>query len=468
MKKILFALVSLLFMACADSSDSLDMLSKNKVYLTEKEYLSIAHDGTKELDKSEVMTMVSNFISDMAARKESRTFQPVCHLNMLSKSYYVPLDTVNKSRAINSSLRIPIYVLNYQVGNDDGVVYFSADERNPEVIALISKLPSNNQEAVASGFSFLLEWAEKSSYENLLEVEKYRKKLSEQTIEKICSQLGIDKQDFCLESIKDHIVVEQLGSRTKPIDMPQTQIVSMCNPIVKTEWSQGSPYNLALPVPMKPSVQQHVYTGCAVTAACQLLTAIKPDLTIDGTLMDWNALTETTQVSESASKSKLDMLGKLHKWVYEQLDAQPMYDSNGFHTGTGVSANDQVWFYGHYFNHSEEYGAYDPDALLRSFRNSSPSLIRGQGHAWVLDGYIVCDKETTETALASKNTSRVFIKYYDIYWHANLGWGGTANGYYKVNPDTHVNFESGNYVFTTDGLYVYPGLYKKNEKIVVN
>lgn len=232
----------------------------------------------------------------------------------------------------------------------------------------------------------------------------------------------------------------------------------MRGPLVKTEWSQNSPYNLSLPVPNKPSTQAHVYTGCAVTAACQLMTAIKPNLTLEGTVIDWDYLTETSTISTNAPQRKLDMLGKLHKWVYNELDATPAYDIYGYHNGTGVSANSQVWFYGNYFNHSENYNQYDPDVLLRSFNADRPSLIRGQGHAWILDGYIIAQKAVTSSSISSR---AIIVQYYDMFWHANLGWGGTANGYYKLKLDTHVDFESGNYLFTTDGLYIYPGLYKK-------
>lgn len=308
-----------------------------------------------------------------------------------------------------------------------------------------------------------MEWAKACSYERLLEVEEGRERLRNKTIEKICRELGIEKADFDINKIADKIVVEQGNTRALPIDMPQTQIVSMCAPIVKTEWSQRSPYNLSLPVPKSPNTQAHVYTGCAVTAACQMMTAIKPNLTLDGTTIDWDYLSETPTISVDAPQGKLEMLGKLHSWVYEQLDAQPTYNSSGLYAGTGVSASNQVWFYGNYFNHSESYSEYDPDALLRSFNAGYPSLIRGQGHAWIVDGFIICQKDTyaeTISTIAAETRAQI-IQYYDMYWHANLGWGGTANGYYKLDADTHVDFEAGGYLYTTDELYVYPGLYKK-------
>ena len=287
--------------------------------------------------------------------------------------------------------------------------------------------------------------------------------LCDKTIKKICKELAIDESDFDIHEVVDKIVIEQNTTRSVPIDMPTTQIVSMREPIVKTEWAQGSPYNLLLPAPNPPSTQSHVYTGCAVTAACQLMTAIKPDLTLDGTVIDWDYLTETPAISANAPQDKLNMLGKLHLWVFDQLDAQPIYNSKGYHTGTGVSAASQVWFYGNYFNHTEEYGEYDADALLRSFQSGNPSLIRGQGHAWIVDGYIICQKDTEAdlNSMIQAGTKADIVRHYDMYWHANLGWGGSANGYYKLDIDTQVEFEANGYLYTSEDLYIYPGLYKK-------
>lgn len=64
-------------------------------------------------------------------------------------------------------------------------------------------------------------------------------------------------------------------------------------------------------------------------------------------------------------------------------------------------------------------------------------------------------------SLTEQKSRADIVKNYDMYWHTNLGWNGSYNGYYKLNPDTHVTFESGMYQFTTDELYVYPGLYAK-------
>ena len=43
--------------------------------------------------------------------------------------------------------------------------------------------------------------------------------------------------------------------------------------------------------------------------------------------------------------------------------------------------------------------------------------------------------------------SREFLRNNDLYFHANIGWDGTDNGFYKVNADASTDFE------TTLGTY---------------
>lgn len=464
MKKLLTVMLIFILAACSQNieNEELEQSPAGLLNLTQEELLSIAYDNPKELSADEATTIASDFLNAVKENEEdngtsTRSLNSDFTLNVTSKTYFTPESSSSTRATSYEEIKLPIYEVSVASENGLGVVYVSADERNAEVITFIPQAAPNEEIFVKSGSAFLVKWAEISAYERLLEVDKIQKELHDATIAKISNQLGIDESEVTIDNISDKIMVN--GTRATPVQTPSTQVVSMCSPIVKTEWSQGSPYNLSLPAPYSPSTQSHVYTGCAVTAACQLMTAIKPNLTLNGTIINWDYLTQDTKITTNAPHDKLEMLGKLHSWVFDQLDATPQYDINGYHNGTGVSATSQIWFYGNYFNHSENYSTYNPDALLRSFNAGRPSLIRGQGHAWIVDGYIIANKAIANSA---KSTRAVIIQYYDMFWHANLGWGGTANGYYKLKPDAHVVFEASGYTFTTEGLSIYPGLYKKD------
>lgn len=460
-KLFLFALIFLLA-ACSPNleKEGVERVIDKVVNLTQEEFLSIAYGNPRELNADEVKAIASDFLYAIREDKDgnlTRSDNSDFTLNVTSKSYFTQENVSSTRTLTKKGIELPVYEVSVTSEQKNGTIYVAADERNAEVITYIPKAAQDSKVFVESGSAFLVEWAKASSYERLLETEEIREKLHDATVAKISEQLGIDESEVTMDNIVDKIVVE--GTRATPIKVPTTQIVLKCAPLVKTEWSQNGPYNFSLPVPNAPSTQAHVYAGCAVTAACQLMTAIKPNLTLGGTVIDWDYLTETQTINADAPQRKLDMLGKLHSWVYDQLDATPQYDSFGYHNGTGVSPADQIDFYGCYFNHSEDYSAYEPDALLHSFEAGRPSLIRGQGHAWIVDGYIIAQKAITSSSMP---TRAVIVKYYDMFWHANLGWGGTANGYYKLKLDTHVDFEASGHLYTTDGLYIYPGLYKKD------
>lgn len=463
MKKLSALVLIFILAACSQiENEGMKQSPLGLLNLTQEEFMSIAYDNPKELDADEATTIASDFLNAVKENEKNngastRSINSDFTLNVTSKTYFTPESTSSTRAISNEEIELPVYEISITSDNGPGVVYVSADERNAEVITFIPQAAQNEDLFVKSGSAFLVKWAEASAYERLLEIDKIREKLHDATVAKISKQLGIDESEVTINNISDKITVN--GTRSTPIQNPSTQIVSMRSPIVKTEWSQENPYNLSLPAPYAPSTQSHVYTGCAVTAACQLMTTIKPNLTLGGIVIDWDYLIQDPKITASAPQDKLEMLGKLHSWVFDQLDATPQYDDNGYHNGTGVSPADQIWFYGNFFNHSENYSSYDPDALLRSFNEGRPSLIRGQGHAWIVDGYIIAQKAVNESSATNRS---VIVQYYDMFWHANLGWGGKANGYYKLKKDTHVDFESGGYRFTTDGLCVYPGLYKKS------
>lgn len=96
------------------------------------------------------------------------------------------------------------------------------------------------------------------------------------------------------------------------------------------------------------------------------------------------------------------------------------------------------------------YNKYAPDPLLNTINaNRQMPCVAIMGgthtaneqaekgsHAWVIDGYAICTK-----------TSREILRNNDLYFHANMGWDGTDNGFYKVNADASTDFE------TTLGTY---------------
>lgn len=460
MRHIISAICIIMMVSCNHIDCIFDTQDLNKettyVPLTSEELSSLVFNGSSELCDSDAIVLVNDFIKNIYSYNIScsRGNDLETTVKILSKYYYQPSSRSNDVYEATT----PIYQILVNYNDEIQIVYLGANKNCPDIISCTAA-PVNNQDVyVKSGAAFLHEWSVVSYYNRLYDLTKKMCKLKSNALRKLECNLDCDITQDIIDSI---VNISYLNTRAEPIDIPSTQIINVRGPFVKTEWSQDSPYNLKLPTPLYSNSMSHVYTGCAVTAACQLMTCIRPNLTLNGMKIDWDLLTETKKISSKDSQGKLDMVGELHKWVFNELGATPQYE-NYEHTGTGVTADAQVWFYGNYFDHSEDYCKYDPDVLLKSFNQGRPSLIRGQGHAWLLDGYIIAEKSYNSSDYT--DTRSDIIKIYDIYWHANLGWGGAYNGYYKLDADTNVSFESGPYKFTTDGLFIYAGLFAKSDE----
>lgn len=459
---LLWSAMTMMFFlfSCNSEEESVLENSEPVISLTQEELVSILFDNPGEIEESKAISLVSDFIEDLNTENTTRSSKNVS-LKVSDKFYYANdennlADTRSSS---TSKIKLPIYEVSITDAGYTGVAYVSADERYPEVIVYTPEVSNDNEVFIESGAIFLTEWAKASALDEVLKVEQIRENYHATTVAKISQELGIPESEIIYENIKDHLSVNgQPVTRATPVSGPPTQLITSKGPFVPVQWNQDSPYNRALPTPLPTAWQSNVYTGCSTTAIAQLLTACRPTLTIEGTLINWDILTNKPKATIYDSSTKLDMLGKLFKWIYNELDATPIYDSNGNHTGTSVYTYMSDRFMTNYLNGSDLI-SYDPDVLLHSLNDHKPSWISGQNHAFIVDGYIVCQKPSN---IPTVKTRADIIKVYDMYWHINLGWGGNYNGYYKLNQDTNVDIEAGSRTYNTQYLKIKANLSKKN------
>lgn len=85
-------------------------------------------------------------------------------------------------------------------------------------------------------------------------------------------------------------------------------------------------------------------------------------------------------------------------------------------------------------------------------RPGTRSLGGGSGiHCWLLDGF---QQRTRPT------TTRMISNPFDIYIHANFGWGGTEDGYYMADSDmTQLGFYTDNNGNFNTNLRIYPNVH---------
>ena len=455
------AMVALFFLfSCNSEEESGFEDSVPVISLSQEELVSILYDNPGEIEESEAISLVSDFLEALNAENATRSSNNVS-LKVSDKIYYInkEKDQVDTRSSTTSEIKLPIYEVSISGSGSTGVAYVSADERYPEVIIYTPETSDDDEAFIESGAIFLTEWAKASALDEVLKVEQLQENYHATTVAKISKKLGIAESEVIYENIKDHLSVNgQPVTRATPVSGPPTQLITSKGPFVPVQWNQDSPYNRALPAPLPTAWQSNVYTGCSTTAIAQLLTACRPTLTVEGVQINWDLLTDKPKATIYDSSAKLDMLGKLFKWIYSELQATPIYDSNGQHTGTSVYTYMSDRFMTNYLNGGDLI-SYDPDVLLHSLNDNKPSWISGQNHAFIVDGYIVCKKKSN---LSNIETRADIVKVYDMYWHINLGWGGSYNGYYKLNQDTNVDIEAGSRTYNTQYLKIKANLSKKN------
>lgn len=452
-------------------SDSAPMVEEDKILLTKDEALSIANDNPTTLTEEEVLEMVNGFSNSLAIQTRSignpKVSASIAGMHRLGG--VVP-NANTRSAATDSVL---VYEVRLTSGDKQGYALVSADTRSAGILAYIENGSYEDRDRTGAGMMLAL--AEATTVAEINKVERLKAELRDKTLNKVAATLG--KSSVTYDEVKDLIEVEgvdgnEMVSRSTPVDTPSTQIVSMMpqngGAVLKTEWGQNRPYNLLLPICYDPVFRSEVPypMGCAIAAGVQVLAALAPTMTIDGTTIDWAMLTRKPTIYYNVYDGYGDyeeamMVSRVVKHMYEGTGTTPDIDEDFKHEyyedpsiPCVVSSTTNTAKLREYLNRYVSCGAYysqyAPDPLLATINTNRvmPCVAIMGGarttnesagkvtHAWVIDGYAICIK-----------ASREILRNNDLYFHANMGWDGTDNGFYKVNADTSIGFETyaGNY-----------------------
>lgn len=195
-------------------------------------------------------------------------------------------------------------------------------------------------------------------------------------------------------------------------------------PLVKTQWNQGSPYNLDCPKFNNIST----YTGCVATAMAQVMKYYNwPPKASENATFDYKA--DGVSFTADFSNYEFDwdnMLDRYTTFSTEQANAvSKLMQACGYSIfmryGTYASAaynemvgNALVTYYDYDYSLHNEYRAYhSSDAwenmIYDNLQNVGPMVYWGGAHCFVCDGY---DK--------------------DGLFHFNWGWGGMQDGYFLL------------------------------------
>lgn len=471
---------ALIFNACSndmdtgiENNDKVE-LSKSKVTLTQDEFISVSNDNISEITEDDVFSMVTNFANLKASEKGARNARQL-NFTVRSKEYLGEKSVAESTRSTEQidNVSVPIYEVLGENGDQTLYAVVSADRRSSGVIAFFEDFPTDEVE-ITDAFNHpntraMLNWTKIQLIKDIEKVEQTRKELREKTIEKICDKLGIPISEYAFDQVINELNIdgESITRNHEGTQMPGGQIIAQKSPMCQIIWEQGVPYNRACPTnkimlwiaPGMGFLQDgKVPAGC-VTIACMSVEACVERASIGGQPMDWQYYkTNKTLFEAGAGQSGgtptylLDRAGNAIKYIYDQLQSQSWYathtDGTRYVYATASSLGES--YIRNNFNY-KNYINFDPDIVLASLNENKPVYISGRvygssqanpnvntwdGHAFVIDGYMITSKASTYSLQANSTTTRSqIVQYYDMYWHINLGWGGNSNAYFKLDND---------------------------------
>lgn len=474
------------FNACTEEIEVQEMfpdnsLSDGKIVLTQDELTSISFDDLTEVPEDKVFSMVTDFLNlqdDKAKTRDALNLK----FNVKSKKYLGKKSSLEMTRSSEQEIEgtIPIYELTVEKDNQISYAFVSADNRAPGVLVLFNDFPTKKEE-INEGLNHpntkaVLALTQLQLVKTIEEVEQAQIELREKTIEKICAELNIPVSEYSFENIIDKINVDEktITRNHAGTEMPSEQTVTKEGPLCKIAWDQYEPYNRACPIgtkfiPMDGNKglfkELPVPAGC-VAIACIGIEACLERTSIGGIPMNWAYYKSAKTLFEANEEQtggtpplELERAGKAIRYIYDQLYSysQYKYGENIF-TGeivkyvsaTAVNNPNGDDYIRRNFNYVNNGTLFDPDVVLSSLNERKPVYVTGtvwgdspenpgtnhpEGHAFLIDGYIITQKAPLNTKSSSQNTRSTIVKYYDMYWHVNLGWGTNSNAYFKLDSD---------------------------------
>lgn len=464
-------LIVCFFSACSNRTDLyIDNSNFDKIVLTHNELMSISFDKVVEASEEKVCSMITDFLAMKSGQSQTKSASKL-KFTVKEKSYLANEEVSAVTRSSDLALAeesIPVYKVMIEEEDKSALAYVSADMRAPGVLAIFDNFPSD-EAAYEIGMNepntrALLALTEIDLMKNISDVEKLRSELRENTIEKICDKLNIPESEYAFENVINNIQVESndiIITRGYPVYSPPTQLVTQKLPLTKIAWHQKEPYNencptdkILIPVSgFSPWLEDgHVPAGC-VTIALAMVDACTKRTPVGNQTLDWNYYNANPNLASSGNlatpSNKLTPVTKMISYIRTYLNSFPIYKNlNGetYVSATAAYSADGYRYISDFYNYDGRC-SFDPDLALNSLKQGRPVYIDGNvyggtdenpngdvtsGHAFVLDGYMICQKSSS---VSMAETRADLVKMYDMYWHLNLGWGSDCSAYFKLSSN---------------------------------
>lgn len=450
---LLFSLT--IFMSCNKLKDNIPGTEEFPVVeLTKEEFVSIAFDNPKTLTDTEISELVKGFLSHRSNNIAVKSSPKIS----IDREAWKSMQGTNPRTKEKGKDVPPIFKVELETEKKRNVLWVSADERFATVTAHYEVPDDAKLSDINDGSLALLEATEELIVNEIEKIEIIKDSLRTATLEKLAVTWGVNSKELEFEKIKERIKINGLPQVKAPIIRDPYTLgtpVQSHGPFLFTRWSKGMPYNrlMAQVCPSNWLWDNRYAISSVVVATSQVLAFLQPSMTLSGTTMNWEYLTENQEIHEESDYfggyvqdplARRNMVATLMRDVgslcgvsYTCTGASVNFNnvrsfltSRGIAIGTNVGMNIPV--------------------IKSSVENIKPVIMYGQtssggGHWWVVDGTYVTTGSSS------------YIPGYNVYIHANMSEGAYYSGYYLVGTSATLTFETGFATFSKN-FQAYPNI----------
>lgn len=488
---ILILLVSLV--GCSQSEDlekgNPNEKDKTLVSITPIEAMSVAFNNPKELSENEIIEMVSGFVESNSSTRSMSVPKKI------SVNHEFTLDIPQNKLSTRSNVNeekvkfCVVDIINDEEDNTlNGFAVACADERYPAVLAYVEQGNYSNVPNSPAELMLLRSQCVALSY--ISEVNNFKSQLQEQTIEKICKTLVIEKKEFDYDKVKAKLYVKRLqndeiDTRGAVVENPGGAIMGQVGPLCgTTRIIQGWPCNQFIDlvnikehgnVWQSDQHKGHYPAGCVNVALATMCSFLKPNIYCPelSRNINWSNVFNTyfnpfanSDAASNPNTPQAIEVARLLKIISTGTNTR--FDQEGGTTSTpdaaaymrsigiNMTSSEVAMSYLNIRPSLSYFGLVYATGKGRSVMSRGDGV--GGGHGWVIDGYQVRSR-----------VSRIELQNYNCYVNCNFGWiepepsgwftPAPCNGWYLTDYDGAVTF---------DVSKQYGDIYDVNLKCVVN
>lgn len=408
MKKMKFLVtvltVILIFGACSKK----DELQNNNHFITLEQAIKIAKEN------------VDNTITD--EKKSS-----------LRSDDFTPLNTISLEDDSNTPT---LYIINYRKNGDDYFNIISADNRLDYVLAFGEEIIRT--EDIREGVEvWINEQINLISYIRTNNLSKYQV-----LTEIIQARVLPEEETDCCEECPNYPECEirpWIGCGDPNIDCEYDpcegiSLYISVGPLMTTRWGQGCDYNDDCPVlgcNQLPCFSNRALTGCVATAMSQIIRHHEHPVGYNyaNMLDDYAALRADANPANDPTLAEVDAVAELMSDGGVEVNMNYGCGFSGAFTCNEVPGAMTGFFNYGSANNCQNYSTASFNIIRNDIDQDRPVLFRGDGHAWVCDGYRMirhCFEYDEENHL-------VIVYFLRRYYHMNWGWDGIANGFFDYS-----------------------------------